>query len=77
MDQGTRWGHVQLINNRSFNSGFPTDDYTIEGYCALLTMLFMDLLVRNVLVRDSLMLSNDPPLQHAAVVDYIITEHPV
>ena len=71
MDSQLRWDNIPLINNRAFNSGFPKDEYTISGYCALLTILFIDVMLRNVLIRDALRLSNDPPPKHRVVVDYI------
>ena len=33
-----------LINSRAFNSTFPRNEYTAGGFCALILILFMDLL---------------------------------
>ena len=45
-DDTIQWRSPQMINNRAFNSAFPRNEYTARGYCALITMLFMDLLHR-------------------------------
>ena len=70
-DNTIHWRAPHIINHREFNSGFPRDEYTSEGYCALLTMLFIDLLHRNIMYYDYLQLSRDPPPSFDDVITYI------
>ena len=47
------------INNQvGFNRNFPKNDYTVTGYCSLVTYFFIDVLHRNILIHDCFNSSN-------------------
>ena len=56
------WNTPFLFTPHQFNStGSKTNDFIEEGYCGLISLFFIDLFHRNIMINDSLQLFHDPP----------------
>ena len=58
-----------LLNDNIFNTKFPVNNYTEKGYCALISIFFIDVLYRTLMINRYLDLKNSPP--EAVVRNYI------
>ena len=58
-----------LLNDNIFNTKFPVNNYTEKGYCALISIFFIDVLYRTLMINRYLDLKSSPP--EAVVRNYI------
>ena len=64
------WDDAVLFNRHTFNTGFPDDIYVEAGYCALISIFFIDLFYQNIMMKNTLNIFKQPP-PVSVVKDYI------
>ena len=55
------WNTPILFNNNLFNSGDKASEYGNNGYCVLISLFFVDVLHRNILMHDTIHLFTTQP----------------